>query len=142
MSNTPTRVHSDSRRVEQWIETRLWNLKNEGKSKSGRDIIRELSGFFPINLTSYKTRNLLSVIEKLRERVNKRFKRHVRIRSDLAKNWDVDPRLIQRWEHCGLIDLGNHHAVKRLTVLFVEREYTRIIKPEEIPMDPQIKLWD
>jgi hypothetical protein len=142
MSNTPTRVHSDSRRVEQWIETRLWNLKNEGKSKSGRDIIRELSGFFLINLTSYKTRNLLSVIETLRERVNKRFKRHVRIRNDLAKNLDVDPRLIQRWEHCGLIDLGNHHAVKRLTVLFVEREYTRIIKPEEIPMDPQIKLWD
>ena len=142
MSNTPTRVHADNARMQQWIETRLWTLKEEKKSKSGRVIIRELSGFFSIKLTAYQVRNLLRVIEKLRDRVNKRFRRHAKIRSYLATILDVDPRLIQRWEHGGLIDLGNNHAVKRLTALFVERDYTRIIEPHEIPTDPQVNLWD
>jgi hypothetical protein len=135
-------MHADNGRVQKWIETRLWNLKQEGKSKSGRGIIQELSGYFSIDLTPYQVGNLLNVIHKLRERVNKRFKRHVKIRSILAKTWGVDPRLVVRWEHNGMIDLGNHHAIKRLTLLFLERDYTRIIEPLEIPTDGKVKLWD
>ena len=54
----------------------------------------------------------------------------------------VDPRLIERWVSAGWISLQYPQKLKILTAMFLEKDYVKIVGPEDIPLDKEIKLWD
>jgi hypothetical protein len=136
-----TRLHCDNTRVTKWLYTRLWNLRQEGRFESTTDLIRQMSGFFTLTLTPYQISKLKLKIRQTRNTVDKRFKRHHRIREELSKKWRTDLRLISRWEQGGLINFEDHHGLKKLTILLNERDYVSMVGLNEIPVDMKTSLW-
>jgi len=134
-------VHSDNSRIVNWIYTRLWNCHEDGESKSTDTLIREMSGFFNLNLSQYQLEKLKKTISRIRNTTTKRFRRHERIRKQLAKEWRTDIRLVRRWDIGGLIDIQDHHSIKRLTLNFIERDYVGMVNSEIIPADIKKKIW-
>jgi len=81
------------------------------------------------------------MIARIRDRVDKRFQRYLRIRKRLTTEWMVPPELIDRWHAAGWIDMAPQ-ILKKLTKLFIERDFTRMIEPEVIPIDSKLNIWD
>lgn len=135
-------VHSDNSRLGQWLYSRLWHLCEEGKTLTTKELIQELSGFFKLNLGAYQMENLKKKIARTRNTVDKRFKRHLLIRSRLAEKWRTDLRLIKRWDIGKIIDIQDHHSLKRIGTMLLERDYVNMVSPEEIPSDMKMFIWD
>jgi hypothetical protein len=133
-------MHADNKRLEKWADTRLWNSKFSNEKLTTRALIQSATGFFKINLNPNQSNALAHRIEQIRDRVDKRYKRYVRIRARLAGEWMVPPSLIDRWYRAGWIEMAPQ-ALRRLTNLFIERDYTRMISPEIIPIDPKQNIW-
>jgi hypothetical protein len=136
-----SKTHSDNSRLKNWIYSRLWNSLEEGRAKSTTTLIREMAGFFKLNLSPYQLENLKKTISRTRNTVAKRFHRHMRIRETLSKTWRTDVRLIRRWELGGVINLEDHNAIKRLTIILNERDYVAMVVPDEIPADIKTSIW-
>jgi hypothetical protein len=137
-----TRMKTKRQRMEAWIETRITQLMSTGISVSTDQIVRETCNFFSICLSPLQKTRLGLQIRKIRERVKKRLQRHKRLLPKLAKEWMVDPRLIERWVSAGWISLQYPQKLKILTAMFLEKDYVKIVGPEDIPLDKEIKLWD
>ena len=134
--------HSDNSRLMKWVYTRIWNLREEGRSITTHEIIQQMSGHFSLNLSAYQLESLRRRIDRVRNTVNKGYLRHERVRQKLAYAWRTDIRLIKRWERAGLLNLSDHHGIERITELLNERDYVLLVNPEEIPIDASVKIWD
>jgi len=134
--------HSDNSQLLKWVYTRIWNAREEGMTMTTIDIIREMSGYFRLNLSTYQLDGLKKRIDRVRNTVNKGFLRHERMRQKLAYDWRTDIRLIRRWERAGILNLSDHRGIERMTALLNERDYVALINPEEIPVDPTVLIWD
>ena len=83
---------------------KITQLMSTGISVSTDQIVRETCTF-SICLSPLQKTRLGLRIRKIRERVKKRLQRHKRLLPKLAKEWMVDPRLIERWVSAGWISL-------------------------------------
>ena len=135
-----SRLHSDNSRVGKWLYTRIWNSREDEQFESTVDLIRQMSGFFKLSLSHFQVERLKREIGQIRNTVYKRFKRHQRIRNVLSKTWRTDVRLVKRWDLGGLINIQDHHALKKLAVLFNDRDYVGPVVPDEIPIDMKISI--
>ena len=117
-------------------------MREEGRTITNIEIIREMTGSFKLNLSPYQLQGLKRRIDRIRNTVNKAHARHHRLRKKLSDDWRTDIRLIRRWERAGILDLSDRHAIRRITDLLIERDYVAMINPQEIPIDPSMKLWD
>jgi hypothetical protein len=132
-------------RMEQWIETRLWNRKVENAPIAIRQIVAELANLFGIDLTPGTKRQMAVEIDRIRSRVYKRHKRWLARRAEWAKNLGVPERLIERWFRAGWIDPGKPAHIKALTGILFERDYYfRFIEKKDaddrIPGNPDISI--
>ena len=132
-------------KMEQWIETRLWNQKIDNDSITIKQIISELTNLYGIRLTPGSRTRLESEIEKIRSRIYKRHKRWLYRRAEWAKRLGMPERMIQRWFRAGWIDPRKPETVKALEGMIFERDYYyRFIEPrdadDKIPEDPGISI--
>lgn len=132
-------------KMEQWIETRLWNQKIDNDSITIKQIISELTNLFGISLTEGSQAQLESEIEKIRSRIYKRHKRWLHRRTEWAKRLGVPERMIQRWFRAGWIDPRNPETINILAGMIFERDYYyRFIESKDaddkIPEDPDISI--
>jgi hypothetical protein len=137
-----TKLHADNSRLLKWVHTRMWNIRANGQSISTSEIIAEMSGYFDLNLSPYQIENLKRRIDRIRNTVNKKYIRHERIRERVASDWRTDIRLIIRWERAGIIKISNPIFIEKITEMLRERDYVFLTRPDEIHIDPDIKLWD
>lgn len=134
-------MHADNNRLDKWLQTRLWNVKFSNEKIATVDLIRSVGEFFNIELQGIQLQKLRLRIGRIRDRVDKRYQRYLRLRKRLATEWMVPTVLIDRWHSAGWIDL-TPQSLRRLTRLFLERDYTRLVEPEIIPVDPQKDIWN
>jgi hypothetical protein len=103
--------------------------------------MREMSGYFSLDLSPVQRDRLRSRISRIRDRVKKRLYRHKQLLPILEKEWMVDQRLIERWVSAGWVSLQYPKKLRVLTEMFRERDYVRMINPDEIPLEPEITIW-
>ncbi len=132
-------------KMEQWIETRLWNQKIDNDSITIKQIISELTNLFGISLTPGTQKQLESKIEQIRSRIYKRHKRWLHRRAEWAKSLGVPEKMIQRWFRAGWIDPQKPDMVNVLSGMIFERDYYyRFIEPADaenkIPENPDISI--
>jgi hypothetical protein len=128
-------------RIDRWIESRVTRLMSTGNTVFVDHVVRELNGFFSLDLSPIQSNRLRLRIIRIRERVKKRLQRHKRLVPNLATQWMVDQRLIERWVAAGWISLQYPSKLRILTEMFLERDYVRMINPENIPLQPEEKIW-
>jgi hypothetical protein len=129
-------------RMDKWIESRITKLMTNGHQVVIVNLIREMGGFFALNLNPVQRKNLENRIGRIRERVKKRLQRQKRSIPALARQWMIDQRLVERWVAAGWLDLHYPKKIRVLTEMFREMDYVRMINPEEIPTDIDTKIWD
>ena len=130
-------------RMDKWVESRITRLITTGNIVSVDRIVRELAGYFSLDLSPIQRNRLRLRISTIRDRVKKRLQRHKKLIPELAKTWMIDQRLIERWISAGWISLQWPAKLRVLTEMFLERDYVRIINinPEDIPLSPELKIW-
>jgi adenylate kinase family enzyme len=128
-------------RIDRWIESRVTRLMSTGNTVLVDQVVRELNGFFSLDLSPIQSNRLRQRINRIRERVKKRVQRHKRLVPNLATQWMVDQRLIERWVAAGWISLQYPRELRILTEMFLERDYVRMINPENIPIQHEEKIW-
>jgi hypothetical protein len=135
-------MNTNLKRMEKWIESRITRLIKTGNIVLVDQIMRELSGYFSLHLSPVQRDRLRSRISRIRDRIKKRSYRHKKLLPILEKEWMVDQRLIERWVSAGWINLQYPKKLRVLTEMFLERDYVRTKNPEEIPLEPEIKIWE
>jgi hypothetical protein len=128
-------------RMDKWIESRTTRLMKTGNIVLVDQIMREMSGYFSLDLSPIQRDRLRSRISRIRDRVKKRLYRHKKLLPILEKEWMVDQRLIERWVSAGWVSLQYPKKLRVLTEMFRERDYVRMINPEEIPLESEITIW-
>ena len=85
-----------TKKMERWIETRIWNQKMKNESITIRQIIFELSALFKIDVTPGTYNKLERKIEQVRSRIYKRYKKWLTVRSEWATQLALPEQLIHR----------------------------------------------
>ena len=134
-----------TKKMERWIETRLWNQKVKNESITIRQIIFELSTLFKIDVTPETYNKLERKIEQIRSRIYKRYKKWLTIRSEWAIQLALPEQLIQRWYRRGWIDPQNQNNLPDLMGIIFERDYyIAFIQnkniDDQVPDDPDCSL--
>ena len=134
-----------TKKMERWIETRIWNQKMKNESITIRQIIFELSALFKINVTSGTYNKLERKIEQVRSRIYKRYKKWLTVRSEWANELSLPEQLIHRWYCRGWIKSLNEDTLSDLKGIIFERDYYLMFIEkkkidDQIPIDPDIGL--
>ena len=134
-----------TKKMERWIETRIWNQKMKNESITIRQIIFELSALFKINVTPGTYNKLERKIEQVRFRIYKRYKKWLTVRSEWATELALPEQLIQRWYCRGWIKSLNEDTLSDLKGIIFERDYYLMFIEkkkidDQIPVDPDIGL--
>jgi hypothetical protein len=103
-----------TKKMERWIETRLWNQKVKNESITIREVIFELSVLFKIDVTPGTYNNLERKIEQTRSRIYKRYKKWLTLRSEWSTQLALPEKLIQRWYRRGWIDPQNQESLPNI----------------------------
>ena len=134
-----------TKKMERWIETRLWNQKVKNESITIRQIIFELSALFKIDVTPWTYNKLERKIEQIRSRIYKRYKKWLILRSEWATQLALPEQLIQRWYRRGWIDPQKPDGLSNIMGIVFERDYYLMFIEkkkidDQIPEDPDVSL--
>ena len=134
-----------TKKMERWIETRIWNQKMKNESITIRQIIFELSALFKINVTPGTYNKLERKIGQVRFRIYKRYKKWLTLRSEWATELALPELLIHRWYCRGWIKSLDEDTLSNLKGIIFERDYYLMFIEkkkidDQIPIDPDIGL--
>ena len=132
-------------RMDNWIESRLMNVKKNQSAVSTKDLIAEIIGIFNLKTNRQSIRNLKEKIKTVRNRVNKKFGRRKQTFERYARKLFVPTEMIQRWVENGLFPIQNPRKIERIMKVIEERDYFReVLNDQEggftIPIEKGTRL--
>jgi len=133
-----------SNKMENWLEQRIEEERQAGRSYHTAAIINELVIHYHIKrLTREKREQIATLIKRIKERIKKRNIRRSGLIAAMGRELNVPKRLVARWVAAGKMEIEDKQAAKGIVDIVRERDYYlgQGMKPSDIPHDNGEPLW-